>query len=97
MILRIFLDQLKEKKLIKDEILGHVRAVFDSSKDYFELIKSGVSPNDTFKEHKGNNEKYENFSLANCLDEIFPYLKDLINGLKDLIICEKLHYLPRSC
>ena len=37
---------------------------------------------DNYKEHESNNSRCKNLSLANFLNEIFPYLKDLINSFE---------------
>ena len=51
--------------------------------DYNEPIKTKGAFNENYVELESTGDRYKNFSLAGCLNEIHPYLKNLTDNIKE--------------
>ena len=76
--IRNFFTQEKEKD-IKDGVLRDKRTLYKLKKDYYEPIRNGNAFKINYIEYESNGDKDKTLSIKEYLDEIRPYLNNLID------------------
>ena len=76
----------KETKAIKDRILRYIKNLFEHDKEenYYKAVKISDFWCKHYIEYESNNDRNKTLSFEEYLDKIRPYLKDIINNLKNL-------------
>ena len=59
--------------------------LFEQEEDYYKPARVGNFDSNNYIEYECNGDKNKTISIKECLDEIKPYLKDIINNLKNSI------------
>ena len=72
----------KENKAIKDRIIRDIRTLFDQDGDHYKPIGVGNFWNNNCIEYESNADRNKNPSLKEYLNEIKPYLRDIITDLQ---------------
>ena len=81
--IRYFYKPKKKKDNgIKGEVLRYIRTLFEPEKDYYKPVKIGNAFDDNFIEYESNGDKDKMQSIEEYLNEIKPYLSDIINDHK---------------
>ena len=82
----------KENKVIKNRTIRDIRNLFDFEKEenYYKLEPVGNFYSNNYIEYKRNGHRNKTLSIKEYLNEIRPYLKDVINNLK------KIWYIENS-
>ena len=68
----------KENEAIKDKIIRDIKTLFKEEDDYCKPIKEGNFWNNNYIEYESNSDKNKNLPVKEYLNEIKPYLKDVI-------------------
>ena len=72
----------KENKAIKDRIIRDIRGLFEQEKeDYCKLVSVGNFWSRIYIEFESNGDRNKTLSIEEYLNNIRPYLKDIINDL----------------
>ena len=76
----------KETKAIKDRILRDIKNLFEHEEEenYYKPVKVSNFWSNNYIEYKSNDDRNKTLSLEEYLNKIRPYLKDIINNLKNL-------------
>ena len=67
--------------LIKARINRDMK-IIKSEKDYYKPVRAGNFRNNSYIEYESNGDKHKALSIKECLNQIKPYLKNIINNLK---------------
>ena len=78
--IRIFLN--KKKKLQQLQICRDIKNLFEHEENYYKAVKVNSFWNNKYIEYKSNEDKNKPLSVEEYINEIRPYLKDIINYLK---------------
>ena len=65
-----------------------MKTLFEEEDDYYKPIRSGSFWNDNNLEYGSNCDKNKNLSIRKYLDEIKPYLKDIIHDIQKFCTCK---------
>ena len=79
-----------QKKVIKKEIKKALYELFKPKEDNYKPIRIGNTFSSNYIEYKSNGDKDKTLSIKDYLDEIKPYLSDIINYHKTQGEC-KIH------
>ena len=75
-----------EDKIIKaneDRIIWDIKSLFEQQEeDYYKPGRAGNFYSNNYIEHESNGDKNKTLSIKEYLDEIKPYLRDMIKNLK---------------
>ena len=76
----------KETKVIKDKTLRDIKNLFEheEEKDYYKLVRVSNIWGNNYIESKINDDRNKTLSIEEYLNKIRPYLKDIVNNLKNL-------------
>ena len=73
----------KEIEAIKDRIIRDIKILFEQQEEYFQKsLRVGDFYNKTYIEYESNDDINKTLSIKVYLDEIKPYLKDILDDLK---------------
>ena len=74
----------KETKAIKDRILRYIKNPFEHKKEEncYKQVKVSNFCSNNYIEYESNSDRNKTLSVKEYLNEIRPYLKDIINNLK---------------
>ena len=73
----------KENEAIKDIIITNIRNLFEhEEKGYYKPVRVGNFWSNNCIEYESNGDKNKILLLAECLNIVRPYLKNIINNLK---------------
>ena len=74
----------KETKTIKDRILRYIKNPFEHKKEEncYKQVKASNFCSNNYIEYESNSDRNKTLSVKEYLNEIRPYLKDIINNLK---------------
>ena len=74
----------KETKTIKDRILRYIKNPFEHKKEEncYKQVKVSNFCSNNYIEYESNSDRNKTLSVKEYLNEIRPYLKDIINNLK---------------
>ena len=73
----------KENGAIKDRIIKDIKTLLESEKeDYYKPVRIGNFYRNNYIEYGSNDDKNKTTSIKKYLEEIKPYLKDVINNFK---------------
>ena len=75
----------KENKAIKNRIVRDIRNLVEHEEDYYKPLRVGNSLSYNYIEYESNSDRNKALSFEEYLNKIRPYLKDIINNLKNLI------------
>ena len=82
-IMYLFRLKKKKDKGIKDKIIGDIRTLFESDKeDYYEPVRIGNAFRSNNIKYESNGDKDKTLPIEEYLNEIRPYLSNIINNLK---------------
>ena len=77
------LFRLEKDKNIKVRVIRDIRTLYESDKeDYYKPIGTGHAFSSSYIEYESNGDKYKTLSIKEYLDEIRPYLNNLIDNHK---------------
>ena len=71
-----------ENETIKDKIIRDLKTLFEEEDAYYKSIKVGNFWKNDYIEYGNNGDKNKNLSIKEYLNEIKPYLKDIITDLQ---------------
>ena len=74
-----------EDRIIRDRIIRDIRILFEEEEDYYKPKIVSNFWNNIYIKFESNGDMNENVSLAECLNQIKPYLRDVIIDLQNLI------------
>ena len=75
----------KETKAIIDRILGDIKNLFEHEEEnHYNSIRISSFQSDNYIEIKSNGDRNKTLSLKEYLNKSIPYLKNIINNLKNL-------------
>ena len=72
------------KETIKDRIIRDIKDYFEQEEDYYKPVIVSNFCSNNYIEYENNSEGNKTLSIKETLDEIKPYLKDIINNLKKI-------------
>ena len=75
----------KEVQGIKDIVLRNIKNLFDYEKgeeNYYKPVRVNKFWSNNYIEYKSNGDKNKILSIEEYLDKIRPYLRDIVNNLK---------------
>ena len=76
---------IKEAKGVKDIVLRNIKNLFEYEKEeenYYKPVRVNNFWSNNYIEYKSNSDKNRILSVEEYLDKIRPYLRDIINDLK---------------
>ena len=78
------LFRLKKNEAFKDRIFRDIRNLFEheEEKDYYKPVRVGNFRSNIYIEYESNGDRNKTLSVEEYLNNIRPYLKDIINDLK---------------
>ena len=74
-----------EDRIIRDRIIRDIRILFEEEEDYYKPKIVSNFWNNIYIKFESNGDMNKNVSLAECLNQIKPYLRDVIIDLQNLI------------
>ena len=74
----------EKNKAIKDIILRDRRNLFENEEEekYYKPVRATIFWSNNYIEYESNGDRNETLSVEEYLNEIRPYLKDILNNLK---------------
>ena len=81
----------KKNKEIKDIIFRGIRNLFENEKEgnFYKPVRVSNFLSNNYIEYESNGDRNKTLSVEEYLDEIRPYLKDIINNLKNSDTCKE--------
>ena len=75
----------KEIKAIKDKIIRDTQNLFEHEEEenYYKPVRVSNFRSSNYIEYKSTNDRNKTLSVKEYLNKITPYLKDIINNLKN--------------
>ena len=73
-------------KAIKDRIIRSIKNFFEQEEDHSKPVREGNSCSSNYVEYENNSDKNKTLSIKEYINETKPYLKDIINNLKKIVI-----------
>ena len=80
--IKILFRLKKQKETIKDKITRNIETLFEQEDDYYKPIKVGNFWNYNYIGYESNNHRNKNLLVREHIDEIKPFLKDIITDLQ---------------
>ena len=74
-----------EDRIIRDRIIRDIRILFEEEEDYYKPKIVSNFWNNIYIKFECNGDMNKNVSLAECLNQIKPYLRNVIIDLQNLI------------
>ena len=72
----------KENEAIKGRIFRDVKNLFEQEEDYYKPVRVVNFHSNNYIEYENNGDRNKTPSIKEYLDEIKPYLKDIINNIR---------------
>ena len=84
--IRNFFRLKKKKKVIKGRIIRDIRNFFEHKEEenYYKAVRANNFWSNYYNEHESNGDRKKTLSVKKYPNKIRPYLKDIINNLKNL-------------
>ena len=72
-----------EREAIKDRIIRDIKTLFEQQEeDYYKSVRVGNFYSNNFIEYESNSDRNKTLLIKEYLDQIKPYLKEIINNLR---------------
>ena len=74
----------KEQEEIKDGIIRYIWNLYEHKReDYYQPLRVGNFWSNSYIEYESNSDRNKTLSIEEHLNKVRPYLKDIINDLKE--------------
>ena len=72
-------------KTIEDRAITHIRNHFEQEEGYCKPLSADKFYSNNHFEYEIKGDRNKNLSIKECVDEINPYLKNIIDNIKNLM------------